>query len=884
MRGQPTGPKHGPEAPRPAPERLGERASAFGEFGESGAAPGGLQGRRGEAVEQALDALLFGRHQAVQGAPNVDGDGVQRAHPGVQPPAEVAAQFILGGPRRLAARLGARLEVAALLFALARRAHGHLAPGPQAKAQRDHEAHPRARARELATGPEQVRVRRRQVPKGRARGPGGIPGVRGGRRLPGPAPQARTHALEAVQEGLASHPGERLGRRPGGRFVEGLQALEEAADFDMEGVHGDLPAGAAFGLDDPALARVPGSRPAGPAGTVAPREERLPDAAPAPPEPIYRARQEGLAAEAAHALARGERLANARLVCGALALGAWLGAGAGGWSPHLAWLAVAAFVPLVIAHGRAARRERAARLLLAHYARREAVRAGEPSADPAPGAPAAPAEHPYARDLDLFGPHGLLGKVALGVTGAGDHTLAAWLLAGAAPEECVARQEAVRALSDGLDLRERYLLTATDVGRAVDGRRIGPWAKAPPAPVPGRGWRAACVVTAALATGSVAAWLAGALAFGPAVLAVLPHALLLRALAGRVEPTLRALYAPATALGLLGRLLELIERAPAVAPWLGALKTRLGVGGEPARRALARLERRAAFAASRANPVFLPLSGLLGLGVHLAASVEAWRRRVGPHLGAWLEGVGAFEALLSLAAWSHERRDHSFPRFVAGARLAARGVAHPLLPPRRAVRNDVALGGPDEPRALVVSGSNMSGKSTLLRALGVNVVLARAGAPVCAHEFVLGPLALGASLEVRDSLAEGHSRFYAELLRLRQVTGLLRGPEPVLFLLDELLQGTNSHDRAIGARRLVEALLDGGAIGLVTTHDLALGALAVKDPARLANVHFEDRLDEGRLTFDYRLRPGIVTRSNALELMRAVGLLPPDRVPPAGPP
>ena len=197
-------------------------------------------------------------------------------------------------------------------------------------------------------------------------------------------------------------------------------------------------------------------------------------------------------------------------------------------------------------------------------------------------------------------------------------------------------------------------------------------------------------------------------------------------------------------------------------------------------------------------------------------------------------------------------------------------IGHPLLSASSCVRNDVRLGG--DLRVLVVSGSNMSGKSTLLRALGVNVVLALAGATVRASSLQLCPLAIGATLRIQDSLQEGKSRFYAEILRLRLVVDLANGALPLLFLLDEVLSGTNSHDRLQGASAIVRGLIDRGAIGLVTTHDLALAEVADRLAPRAANVHFEDRFEDGVMRFDYLMRPGIVHNSNALALMRAVGL------------
>jgi DNA mismatch repair ATPase MutS len=198
-------------------------------------------------------------------------------------------------------------------------------------------------------------------------------------------------------------------------------------------------------------------------------------------------------------------------------------------------------------------------------------------------------------------------------------------------------------------------------------------------------------------------------------------------------------------------------------------------------------------------------------------------------------------------------------------------LVHPLLPASIAVANDVRLGDP-APSVLVVSGSNMSGKSTLLRAVGVNAVLALAGAPVRATRLELSPLAVGATIRVEDSLREGHSRFYTEILRIRDIITAARGPIPVLFLLDEILHGTNSHDRRIGAEAIVRSLVAAHAIGLVTTHDLALTQLTATLGARAANVHFEDRIEDGKMRFDYRMREGVVERSNALALMRAVGL------------
>jgi DNA mismatch repair ATPase MutS len=252
-------------------------------------------------------------------------------------------------------------------------------------------------------------------------------------------------------------------------------------------------------------------------------------------------------------------------------------------------------------------------------------------------------------------------------------------------------------------------------------------------------------------------------------------------------------------------------------------------------------------------------------------AVDRWRAGEGPAIGAWLRSVGEFEALCALAAYSAENPADPFPEIVkCETCFEAEGLGHPLIPVAECVRNDVRLGGPM--RAFVVSGSNMSGKSTLLRSVGVAAVMALAGAPVRARRLRLCPLAVGATLRIQDSLQAGKSRFYAEITRVRQVVDLARGPLPLLFLFDELFHGTNSHDRRIGAESVLRGLLERGAIGLITTHDLALAEIVAGIGPQAVNVHFEDRFEDGRMRFDYRMRPGVVEHSNALALMRAVGL------------
>jgi DNA mismatch repair ATPase MutS len=340
----------------------------------------------------------------------------------------------------------------------------------------------------------------------------------------------------------------------------------------------------------------------------------------------------------------------------------------------------------------------------------------------------------------------------------------------------------------------------------------------------------------------------------------------------QVATVLHRLDMPVHDLGLVTELLVRLEREPFQSPKLAALHAALVADGEPPSRLIARLQRYVSALDSTHNLLFAPLAVVLLVRSQTAAAIDRWHAEHGRSLSIWLRAVGELEALASFATYAYEHPADPFPDVRSESPMFdAQGLAHPLIVEGSAVPNDVRLGG-EAPCVLVVSGSNMSGKSTLLRAVGVNVTLALAGAPVRARSLALSPLALGATLKVDDSLQEGHSRFYAEILRIRDIVIRARGSMPMLFLLDEILHGTNSHDRRIGAEAIVRSLVDAGAIGLVTTHDLALTEFVGQLGGRAANVHFEDRIDEGRMVFDYTMRPGVVERSNALALMRAVGL------------
>jgi DNA mismatch repair ATPase MutS len=301
------------------------------------------------------------------------------------------------------------------------------------------------------------------------------------------------------------------------------------------------------------------------------------------------------------------------------------------------------------------------------------------------------------------------------------------------------------------------------------------------------------------------------------------------------------------------------------------LRAALDVQGHPVSGRIQKLNRLMELLDSSDHLLVRMIGALILWKPQILFAIEKWRRKSGPLLRQWLAALGEFEALSALANYGFEHPADPFPEFSEDSpRFEGEGLAHPLMSETRAVRNDLLLGG--ELRVLVISGSNMSGKSTLLRTVGVNAVMAFAGGPVRARRLLLSPLSVGASIRLVDSLQDGVSRFYAEIVRLRKLVDLTAEAVPLLFLLDEFLHGTNSHDRKIGAEAIVRGLVERNAIGLVTTHDLALAHIADVLAPKAANVHFEDQLQEGKMTFDYVMRSGVVNKSNALELMRSIGL------------
>ena len=475
----------------------------------------------------------------------------------------------------------------------------------------------------------------------------------------------------------------------------------------------------------------------------------------------------------------------------------------------------------------------------------------------------------YATDLDLFGQGSLFELLSLARTRIGEDTLAAWFLSPSPVKQLIARHAAVAELRNRLDLREDIAILGEDLGVGIHPEALTQWAEAPNQLTNKRlRWFSLFLALATVAAAIVWAELGTKTPFFAIVIV---ETIITASLRKRTAAILNSADQAFEDLQLLSSLLARLEREHFETPRLQALKAELSSHHLAASKAIARLRTIVEYIRSLDNTFMRVLNIPLLYVVQVSYAAEAWRADHGAAVRLWLKAIGEVEALLSLSGYSYEHPSDPFPEFVEGPPcFIADQLGHPLIPGAKCVRNDVSVC--DETKLLLVSGSNMSGKSTLLRSVGINTVLAMAGAPVRASHLQLTPLHLGASILVNDSLQEGSSRFYAEITRLRQICDLAENLPPVLFLLDELLQGTNSKDRLVGAEGVVRALLASGAIGLISTHDLALTNIGGQQDNRLHNVHLQDKIEDGKMKFDFKLQDGVVTKSNGIELMRLIGL------------
>jgi hypothetical protein len=481
-------------------------------------------------------------------------------------------------------------------------------------------------------------------------------------------------------------------------------------------------------------------------------------------------------------------------------------------------------------------------------------------------------KHVYADDLDIFGTGCLFELLSTARLPMGEERLAQWLTAASPVPVIHERHKVVVEFREKLDMREALALLGEDLKVRLDPRSLENWAESQPL-LPAGPWR---IVTALLAISAAATtiYLLATLRLGPLAIVLALEVIILLWLRVRAEKVVSDLACNAEGLGLFADVLRRLEEVPFASPRLQSFATELK-SGQTASQSVRQLANIVYWIDAREDLLGRLMELPILYTVQCAFAAEAWRKRRGGKLRAWVDIAAEMEALLSLASYSYEHPRDPFPVFAeenanAPAIFLGEELGHPLIPSAECVHNDVRLD--PQARVLLVSGSNMSGKSTYLRTAGINAVLALAGAPIRGKSLRMTPILLGTSIRRVDSLQEHRSSFYTEILRIRDVFELTESSARVLFLFDELLEGTNSNDRRIGAEGLLRALLDRGALGIVTTHDLALTDIAQALPSAVRNVHFQDYVEEGKMRFDHKLRDGVVAKSNALELMRLIGL------------
>jgi hypothetical protein len=586
------------------------------------------------------------------------------------------------------------------------------------------------------------------------------------------------------------------------------------------------------------------------------------------PTEQYSARLADRNARVARFDALNARIESVRLLIGAsFLIVAWLCFGPARLSALWLTVPVFGFIALLVYHQRVRNRRTQARRAVDFYQAGLNRLTDQWSGKGTSGTRFDVQHHIYGDDLDLFGTDSLYELLCAARTQLGEDILARWLLAPADLKEIRARQASITDLRPRIDFRESMAIDGDSLKIDLHPEVLNTWARAPNR-LESRWIRWTAPLLAGIAVGAIAIWAVWGLLF-PLLAAILAEAALGYFLRKPIHDAITTVESAFDDLKGLSVLLKLIEAGRFEAAPLIELQRKLSSHSLNASAALAKLATIVNFVEARRNPILAPFMLLLMYPLQTALAAERWRSIHGAVIHSWLETLGEFEALLSLAQYSFEQSADPFPEFLDGApAFKAVGLGHPLIPAAVRVCNDVAIGG--TARVLLVSGSNMSGKSTLLRTIGINTVLAMAGAPVRATSLQLTPLQIGASIRINDSLHEGSSRFYAEITRLRRLFEPY--PLPLLFLLDELLQGTNSADRRVGAQGLIRALIQRGSIGLISTHDLALTEIDGLEPGAIENVHFQDELVDGKLRFDFKLQPGIVTKSNGIELMRSIGL------------
>jgi hypothetical protein len=590
----------------------------------------------------------------------------------------------------------------------------------------------------------------------------------------------------------------------------------------------------------------------------------------------YRQRREELSAELGR-LQTGQRTA-VLLLAGAIAAGLVLTAGVVVRRNSIELGCLFAVLPVILYLGRKQGRTRSAinktQRLVNLYERAILRLEGSWAGTGVSGEGFARANHLYCRDLDVVGEGSLFELLCTCRTEIGRRSLANYLLEPTPLQEIRERQEAVRELHGRTDLREQISALGQFSFQESTAAAFADWMELPRVPV--YSWlRAVAFMTSGvfvlllIGAGGLFPWSHWALLtlWAGALLSV--HAVIGLLYRDRVLASLPPTRALGIEIDVLSDGLKILQMQRFQSAKLRRIAESVREGNPTAK--IGRLARLIYALTERDRDVVYAISRALLVGTQVFLAIEKWRERNSASLARWLFAWGEFEALLALSGYSYEHPENIFPRLLdTEVAFEGRALGHPLLPADVCVRNNVHLN--NQTKFYVVSGSNMAGKSTLLRAIGLNAVLAYAGAPVPGDSLTLSLFSVCASLSIVDSLLNGKSKFFAEMERLRQTIETAAGRQPVLFLIDEILSGTNSRDRRTAAEAIVRTLAERGALGLLSTHDLALTEIPGLAGLYGVNVHMGSRDGANPLDFDFVLKPGVTTESSALEIARLAGV------------
>lgn len=484
-------------------------------------------------------------------------------------------------------------------------------------------------------------------------------------------------------------------------------------------------------------------------------------------------------------------------------------------------------------------------------------------------------EHPYSFDLDLFGRNSLFQAINRTCTHIGKQTLARWMQEHLTQKELIElRQQGVRDMSERNEFREEFRITGlVNHGKTSDVEEIRRWSESPSNLLHATWvkltlWGVPLINIALLAGGltgicSISWFGLMFMLFVIISFAVIKKATLVQQTYGEKLKTLNS-YA---------KLIALARQQVWKSAEVQQLIERLNIDGHSPAEALMQLSKELDRLDLRNNQLlYVILEGSIFFQLRQVVRIERWKERYGHHLMQWLETVGELDALCSLGTFAYNHPDYSYPSISDKPfQFIATAMGHPLMPAEQCVKNDALI--PSRPFFLIITGANMAGKSTYLRTIGVNYLLACIGCPVCCKQLTLYPAQLITSLHTSDSLTDNESYFFAELKRLKRIIDLLNEGHELFIILDEILKGTNSADKQKGSLDLIRQFMHLQTNGIIATHDLLLGTLAEQFPDKIRNYCFEADIKENELSFSYKLREGVAQNMNACFLMKKMGII-----------